>query len=97
MIDGYFYGIESGECAFFRAESVHSISAEPDSRIAVAQFEDVLSPVCCLKKPIFKDISAKISFVICTAAQKLPVPVNLWLPKVVAIKPIDFAIFKLFQ
>ncbi|MPM77091.1 HTH-type transcriptional activator RhaR [bioreactor metagenome] len=55
MIDGYFYGIEKGECAFFRAESVHSISAAPGSRLAVAQFDNILSPVSCLKKPVFKD------------------------------------------
>lgn len=55
LLDGCFYTLHKGECAFFRAETVHSISGLQSSCVAVAQFGELLHPPCCLKKPIFVD------------------------------------------
>lgn len=55
MLDGSFFALHRGECAFFGRESVHSISGAAESCIAVAQFGELLQPVCHLKRPIFAD------------------------------------------
>ncbi len=55
MLDGNFYKLQRGECAFFCSESVHSIRGTADSSIAVAQFGEVFHTPCYLKRPIFTD------------------------------------------
>jgi AraC-like DNA-binding protein len=55
MLDGCFYTLHKGDCAFFCRESIHNITGAPRSRVAVAQFDDILRPVSYLKKPIFTD------------------------------------------
>lgn len=55
LLDGCFYTLHQGECAFFCPESVHSISGLQNSCVAVAQFGELLHPPCYLKKPIFAD------------------------------------------
>ena len=55
MLDGIFYTLHQGDCAFFCGERVHNIRGTVDSRIAVAQFGNLLHSPCYLKKPIFPD------------------------------------------
>ena len=55
MLDGIFYPLHQGDCAFFCGERVHNIRGTVDSRIAVAQFGNLLHSPCYLKKPIFPD------------------------------------------
>lgn len=55
MLDGSFYTLHKGECAFFCRERVHNIRGTADSCIAVAQFGELLHSPCDLKTPIFAD------------------------------------------
>lgn len=55
MLDGCFYTLRKGDCAFFCRRSIHKITGTPGSRIAVAQLDGVLSPERYLKRPVFKD------------------------------------------
>lgn len=53
MLDGIFYTLHQGDCAFFCGERVHNIRGTVDSRIAVAQFGNLLHSPCYLKKAHF--------------------------------------------
>ena len=55
MLNGYFYDLAKGDCAFIGRESVHSITGAPGSRVAVAQFAGLFDTPLRLAAPVFAD------------------------------------------
>lgn len=55
MLDGSFYDLKEGDCAFISRESVHSIASAPSSRAAVAQFAGLFDAPLRLHAPVFAD------------------------------------------
>ena len=55
MLNGGFYDLAKGDCAFVSRESVHSIAGAPGSRAAVAQFGTLFDAPLRLRAPVFAD------------------------------------------
>lgn len=55
MLNGSFYDLAEGDCAFISRESVHSITGAPGSRAAVAQFAALFDAPLRLHEPVFAD------------------------------------------
>ena len=55
MMDGSFYDLAEGDCAFVSRESVHSIAGAPGSRAAVAQFAGLFDASLRLRRQVFAD------------------------------------------